>query len=200
MQGYTYFSYFLLQNIDCGYSLEPPRRGGSNVYPQSMFWSKNKKNIKNFPTKFSFFSPEKKSLYIAWASFRNGTNFSCIVDTGRLSKIQILIFHRQAIYSSVVLSTFILDRSIRAIFFNAQTHAYSKAGGGGDRRLIYDCHFLKSVICEKAKNLFGRVLFWLHTENQAILFKKHWLKLKYCRLEILRDHENLLSVICELNI
>ena len=25
------------QNIDCGYSLEPPRRGGSNVYPQSMF-------------------------------------------------------------------------------------------------------------------------------------------------------------------
>ena len=22
------------QNIDCGYSLEPPRRGGSNGYPQ----------------------------------------------------------------------------------------------------------------------------------------------------------------------
>ena len=32
------------QNIDCGYSLEPPRRGGSNEYPQSMFLSKNKKN------------------------------------------------------------------------------------------------------------------------------------------------------------
>ena len=32
------------QNIDCGYTLEPPRRGGSNVYPQSLFWSKNKKN------------------------------------------------------------------------------------------------------------------------------------------------------------
>ena len=25
------------QNIDCEYTLEPPRRGGSNVYPQSMF-------------------------------------------------------------------------------------------------------------------------------------------------------------------
>ena len=25
------------QNIDCGYSLEPPRRGGSNEYTQSMF-------------------------------------------------------------------------------------------------------------------------------------------------------------------
>ena len=28
---------FLLKNIDCGYSFEPPRRGGSNEYPQSMF-------------------------------------------------------------------------------------------------------------------------------------------------------------------
>ena len=25
------------QNIDCGYSLEPPRVGGSDEYPQSMF-------------------------------------------------------------------------------------------------------------------------------------------------------------------
>ena len=32
------------QNIDCGYSLEPPRRGGSNEYPQSMFLGRNKKN------------------------------------------------------------------------------------------------------------------------------------------------------------
>ena len=28
---------FLNKNIDCGYSLEPSRRGGSNEYPQSMF-------------------------------------------------------------------------------------------------------------------------------------------------------------------
>ena len=32
------------QNIDCGYSLEPPRRGGSNEYQQSMFLSRDKKN------------------------------------------------------------------------------------------------------------------------------------------------------------
>ena len=25
------------QNMDCGYALEPLRRGGSNGYPQSMF-------------------------------------------------------------------------------------------------------------------------------------------------------------------
>ena len=35
--GVYLFFLFLLRNIDCGYSLEPPRRGGSNVYPQSMF-------------------------------------------------------------------------------------------------------------------------------------------------------------------
>ena len=31
------FFHISAQNIDCGYSLEPPRRGGSNEYPQSMF-------------------------------------------------------------------------------------------------------------------------------------------------------------------
>ena len=32
--------FFLIsaQNIDCGYSLEPPQRGGSKEYPQSMFF------------------------------------------------------------------------------------------------------------------------------------------------------------------
>ena len=35
------FFLFLLQNIDCNLC---SRRGGSNEYPQSMFWSKNKKN------------------------------------------------------------------------------------------------------------------------------------------------------------
>ena len=29
--------YMFDQNIDCMYMLEPPRRGGSNEYPQSMF-------------------------------------------------------------------------------------------------------------------------------------------------------------------
>ena len=42
------------QNIDCGYSLEPPRRGGSNEYPQSMCLSRNKKN-KVYPCKPQFY-------------------------------------------------------------------------------------------------------------------------------------------------
>ena len=44
---WTNFNIFLIfaQNIDCGYSLEPPRpRILGAEYPQSMFWSKNKKN------------------------------------------------------------------------------------------------------------------------------------------------------------
>ena len=29
----------LTKTLDCGYSLKPPGRGGSNEYPQSMFWA-----------------------------------------------------------------------------------------------------------------------------------------------------------------
>ena len=42
------------QNIDCGYSLERPRRGGSNEYPQSMILSRNKKN-NIYPSKLQFY-------------------------------------------------------------------------------------------------------------------------------------------------
>ena len=36
---------FLHENICCGYSLEAPRQGASNEYPQHMFLCRNKKNI-----------------------------------------------------------------------------------------------------------------------------------------------------------
>ena len=35
--------YISAQNIDCGYSLEPPRRGGSNECQQSMFLAEIRK-------------------------------------------------------------------------------------------------------------------------------------------------------------
>ena len=41
------------KNIDCGYSLEPPRWGDSNEYPQSVFLSKIRK-IMNTPVNPSF--------------------------------------------------------------------------------------------------------------------------------------------------
>ena len=42
-----------VQNIH-EYSLEPPWQGGSNEYPQSMFWSRNKK-INIYPCKPQFY-------------------------------------------------------------------------------------------------------------------------------------------------
>ena len=51
------------QNIDCGYSLEPPRRGGSNEYPQSMFLSRSMKNIRIFIWKFSVFGGEIFNIF-----------------------------------------------------------------------------------------------------------------------------------------
>ena len=43
IENYVIF-HISAQNIDCGYSLEPPQWGSSNVYPQSMFLSRSKKD------------------------------------------------------------------------------------------------------------------------------------------------------------
>ena len=39
--GKIIFLIFLLKKNYCGYKLEPPHRGSSYEYPQSMFWNKN---------------------------------------------------------------------------------------------------------------------------------------------------------------
>ena len=54
------------QNIDCGYSLEPPQQGSSNEYPQSMFLSKNKKNN---------VYPCKSQFYYIKVGFKGGQNY-----------------------------------------------------------------------------------------------------------------------------
>ena len=64
----NFFDTFLIfaQNIDCGYTIEPSRRGGSNEYPQSMFWSKNKKK------RYTPINPRKwgsRGVYIARTCF-----------------------------------------------------------------------------------------------------------------------------------
>ena len=53
------------QNIDCGYSIEPPRWGGSNEYPQSMFCAEiwKKYQIFFFIWKFSFFGGKIFSIF-----------------------------------------------------------------------------------------------------------------------------------------
>ena len=62
--GVYIISLFLLKNIDWGYSLEQPHRGGSNEYPQSMFWAGIRKILNSFIWKFSFFLVVKFSIYL----------------------------------------------------------------------------------------------------------------------------------------
>ena len=53
------------QNIECEYSLEPPRRGGSNEYHQSMFSSRIKKNnICPCKPQFYYIKVGFKGIYI----------------------------------------------------------------------------------------------------------------------------------------
>ena len=56
------FYLFLVQYIDCGYSLEHPLRGGEAVLTCThdlCLKQKYKKNLKNFLMKFSIFTAEK---------------------------------------------------------------------------------------------------------------------------------------------
>ena len=48
----------------CGYSLEPPRRGGSNEYPQSMFWAEVWKKYQIFLSENFHFLVVKFSVYL----------------------------------------------------------------------------------------------------------------------------------------
>ena len=52
------------QNIDCGYSLEPPRRGGSVEYPQSIFWAEIEKKISEFLSEIFLVLVVKFSIYL----------------------------------------------------------------------------------------------------------------------------------------
>ena len=49
---------FLLKNIGCGYSLEPPRRGGSNEYPNLCFEQKYEKYQSFLSENFQVFGGE----------------------------------------------------------------------------------------------------------------------------------------------
>ena len=58
------------QSIYCGYSLEPPRWGGSNEYPHSMLLSRNKKNnVYPCRPQFYYIKVGFKGVRIIWACF-----------------------------------------------------------------------------------------------------------------------------------
>ena len=68
-----FFYIFLIfaQSIDCGYALEPPQRGGSNEYPQSMFWNKNKKNVYPCKPQFYYIKVGCKGVFVTRTCFRD---------------------------------------------------------------------------------------------------------------------------------
>ena len=61
------FFLIFVQNIDCGYTLE---RGGSNEYPQSIFWSKHKKKRCSpaYPS-FCYIKVGLNGVYVSWTCF-----------------------------------------------------------------------------------------------------------------------------------
>ena len=64
-----------VQNIGCGYTLEPPRRGGSNEYPQSMVLSRNKKyNVYPYKPQFYYVKVGSMGVKIIQACFRDATS------------------------------------------------------------------------------------------------------------------------------
>ena len=64
-RGIHYF-FLILLKTDCLYSLEPPRRGGSNEYPQSMLWAEIWKISEFFYLKKYQFLVIKLSIF-EWA-------------------------------------------------------------------------------------------------------------------------------------
>ena len=62
--------------------LETPRRGGSKKYPQSMFWSNNKKNkyTPAYPS-FAIYKSGVKEVYITWTCFSYEGFFSLSRET-----------------------------------------------------------------------------------------------------------------------
>ena len=47
----------------CRYSLEPPHRGGSNEYPQSMFWAETWKISEFLSENFTVFGGEIFNIF-----------------------------------------------------------------------------------------------------------------------------------------
>ena len=78
------------QNIDCGYSLEPPHRGDSNEYPQPVFWAEIRKN-NVYPCKPQFFYIKVgfKGVKIIQACFRDAEILRDIhISTYQICRIQ----------------------------------------------------------------------------------------------------------------
>ena len=71
---FFFFFFFFAQNLHCGYTLAPPRRGVSNEYLQCMFWIKNKKMGIPLHTTVLLYKKDLRGIhnYISWICFPDG--------------------------------------------------------------------------------------------------------------------------------
>ena len=67
------------QNIDCKYMLEPPQLGGSNMCPQTVFKSKNKKRC--FPCKpqVNYIKVECKGVFITRVCYHDDRSSKLLI-------------------------------------------------------------------------------------------------------------------------
>ena len=83
------------QNIDCGYTLEPPQWGGSNEYPQSMFWSKNKKKVYPCKPQFYYIKVGCKGVYITRTCYHDAVSILNVIKFTFLVMNKSLEFFKQ---------------------------------------------------------------------------------------------------------
>ena len=72
LEKYDVFNIYA-QNIDCRYMLEPPRQGGSNEYPQSIFWIKIRKIVYPSIPQIHTINVGFKGVFIAWTLLHDET-------------------------------------------------------------------------------------------------------------------------------
>ena len=90
------------QNIDCGYSLEPRRRGGSDEYPDSMFLSRNMKdNVYLCKPQFYYINVGFKGVKIILVCFRDETLIGRYV-LRRLIKVYIVCSGLSVLILSII--------------------------------------------------------------------------------------------------
>ena len=87
--------------MDCGYSLEPPRRGGSNEYQQSMFW------VEIWKKKSEFLSINFQFLVVKFSIYLNRRVFAMdalnLIDTIWLCSV-IVALPGHFLYYSILFS------------------------------------------------------------------------------------------------
>ena len=96
--------HILLKRIDYGCSLEPPHRGGSNEYPQSLFWAGIwKKNQIFFYLKIVLFLGWKNLIYLNRRVFvmLNNEYPSDLRETDTLSSFSVIVVRGDNFYDFV---------------------------------------------------------------------------------------------------